>query len=450
MNRHPKTRRAKRAVAIAIALAIATLAVNFTGIGAESQVAGTYVPREIQAVTAFPESITFSLRGEAPFELERIELLYSIADDLTLHLATPPFEPGSEIDIQHDLRMQVNFVPVGVDVRYQWRLTGVDGTVAETEPETFMWKDDRFDWESVTNDQVTVFSYHGNEAFSHLILDTAQATIDRLRTDFAVNEVPPIRIWAYTSVDDFQGTQLKNSESWIAGTAYPEYHVIQAVLPEGDRYEVGRIVPHEISHQVLHQATRNPFNAPPVWLDEGLAVLNQEGGDEDYPALVHQAAEQGRLFSIPALISSQPLDAADAALYYAESLSVVQFVIDHFGAEKIAVLIDAYREGVSHDDAALRALGVDLEELDRLWKASLGYQGDRGQAGGITPETGNDGASLLASGALVMTIAAVAAIAAAMIVIRRSALPEESEESEEQQDLPMLMDRTSKARDQLI
>ncbi|MGH2688541.1 MAG: ATP-binding cassette domain-containing protein, partial [Actinomycetota bacterium] len=117
----------------------------------------------------------------------------------------------------------------------------------------------------------------------------------------------------------------------------------------------------------------------------------------------------------------RPLDAADAALYYAESLSVVQFVIDHFGEEKIAALIDAYREGVSHDDAALRALGVDLDELDRLWKESLGYQGDRGQAGGITPDAGNAGASLLASGALVMTVAAVAAIVAAVIVFRRSA-----------------------------
>ena len=56
----------------------------------------------------------------------------------------------------------------------------------------------------------------------------------------------------------------------------PALHVIMAVLPPGNYDEVGRVVPHEISHQVLHQATDNPFSRPPQWLNEGLAVYWQE------------------------------------------------------------------------------------------------------------------------------------------------------------------------------
>lgn len=392
------------------------------GFAADVQVAGLYEADKIEAVPSFPESITFSLEGAAPFDVERVELLYSLADNPTNYLATPQFESGDSIKIDHELDLLVNYIPVGVDVSYQWRLTGQDGSVVETEPRTFMWMDDRFDWQSVTNEQVTVYSYNGNDAFSELILESAQATIDRLRSEFGVDEVPPIRIWAYKSAEDFRGTQMTNSESWIAGTAYPQYHVILAVLPEGDEHEVERIVPHEISHQVLYQATKNPFNTPPIWLDEGLAVLNQDVGDEDFPALVQNAADEGRLFSVRALIASPPLEPADATLYYAESLSVVQFIIDHFGADKIAALIDAYRGGISHDDAAKQALGVDLDELDRLWKESLGYEGDRGQAGGIVPDRqdGDGGAWLLASGALVMACAAIVAIAVGVITIRRA------------------------------
>ncbi|MGH2533897.1 MAG: peptidase MA family metallohydrolase [Thermomicrobiales bacterium] len=400
----------------------------------EAQVANLYEPDANEATTRFPESIAFSLRGATPFELERVELLYSIADHSTLRMATPTFESGPTIDITHELDLVVNFIPIGVDVTYQWRLTGTDGSVAETETESFLWKDDRFDWQLVTNDQVTVYSYNGNDAFSDLILESAQGTIDRLRTEFGVDEVPPVRIWAYRSAEDFRGTQLSNSESWIAGTAYPQYRVILAVLPEGDRYEVERIVPHEISHQVLYEATRNPFNTTPIWLDEGLAVLSQEVGDEDFPALVQNAADRGRLFSVRALIASPPLDPADATLYYAESQSVVQFIIDHFGAEKIAALIDAYRLGISHDEAAERALGVDLDELDRLWKESLGYQGDQGQAGGISLglEGGDGGASILATGALVMTIAAFVAVVVGVVAIRRSRRAYDHGEEEEQ------------------
>ncbi|MGH2559760.1 MAG: peptidase MA family metallohydrolase [Thermomicrobiales bacterium] len=422
-------------VVLIIAAALLGFGWNIVGSTAafEAQVASTYSAAENEVTPHFPETITFSLQGETPFELERVELLYSIADNPTLRLATPPFESGSTIEISHNLNLLVNFIPVGVDVTYQWRLTGTDGSVAETEPRSFTWQDDRFDWQSVTNDQVTVYSYNGNEAFSGLILETAQGTVDRLRTDFGVEEVPPIRIWAYKSTEDFRGTQMSNSESWIAGTAYPQYHVILAVLPEGDKYEVGRIVPHEISHQVLYEATRNPFNSPPIWLDEGLAVLNQDAGDEDFPALVQNAADQGRLFSVRALIATPPLDPADATLYYAESLSVVRFIVDHFGADRIAALIDAYRLGISHDEAAERALGVDLTELDRLWKASLGYQGDRGQAGGVSLGSGgrDGGASLLASGVLIMAIAAVAAVVVGVVTIRRSRRTNEEEQDED-------------------
>ena len=68
--------------------------------------------------------------------------------------------------------------------------------------------------------------------------------------------------------------------------------------PEGGTREVGRVIPHEVSHQLLYQATKNPFNSPPTWLDEGLAVSNQESGNEDSPALLKDATEKGHLFSI--------------------------------------------------------------------------------------------------------------------------------------------------------
>ena len=46
--------------------------------------------------------------------------------------------------------------------------------------------------------------------------------------------------------------------------------------------DIRRAVPHEISHQVLHQATKNAFNSPPQWLDEGLATYWQETGRDRF------------------------------------------------------------------------------------------------------------------------------------------------------------------------
>lgn len=393
---------------------------------------GRFAPIRNEVVLDFPKTVNFALEGVADFDVRQVELLYSLAGDDTLNLATPDFTPGEEINVDHDLNTRVNFVPAGIDVTYHWRLTGDDGEIVETEPQTMLWQDERFNWTSISTNHVAVYTYHGNEAFSQSILDSAQRTIDRLLADFDVDQIDPVRIWAYNSRDDFQGTQLSNSESWIVGTAYPEYNVILAVLPLGDDAEIGRVVPHEISHQVLHQATANPFNHPPTWLDEGLAVMNQEGGDQDFPALVQDAAEDGRLFSVRALNAQFPYDPAGAALAYAESLSIVRFIVDYFGIEKLASLIAAYREGQTHDEAALEALGVDLDGLDQLWKQSLGYRGDQAQAGGQTNGSSDlgSGAHLLASGALFMGAAAVAAIAVGFVVMRRSRR-EQSELGEE-------------------
>jgi hypothetical protein len=175
-------------------------------------------------------------------------------------------------------------------------------------------------------------------------------------------------------------------------------------------------VPHEISHQVIHQAIENPYTGLPTWLDEGIAVTYQENGYSHFPDLVKNAADQGALFSVRALNSGFPFDGGGAQLGYAQSYSIVTFIKERFGDEALANLVSAYKNGVSHDEAAIGALGVDLTELDRLWKESLGYKGDDGTAG-VIDANGDDPSpwgELLASGALIWLIIAIAAILVAI------------------------------------
>ena len=373
--------------------------------------AGEVAVNNNEATTDFPDGVNFTLDVEGARKITRIELLYQAADLETLNLEVPEFQPRKHVTLSHHLDFRVNFEPSGIDITYRWRLTDDKGNTTETEPKTLLWSDNRFDWRSQSSHDVTVYGYRNNDAFDKLILDSAQSTVDRLKVEYGVESVTPIRIWVYNSKKDFSAAQQGNSSEWIAGTAYPQLHVILAILPEGNKGEVGRVIPHEISHQLLYQATMNPFNGPPTWLDEGLAVLVQDGGNEGFPAQVEDAAEKGRLFSVRALNSSFPYDPADAALAYAESLSIVRFIIDHFGGDKLAAVIAAYRDGVSHDEALMKGLSVDIDGLDRLWKESLDYPGDQPRGTGTT---GHDSrwtdffGTGLASGVLVILIALLA------------------------------------------
>lgn len=381
----------------------------------------------------FPTGMTFNLTATSPVPIVKAELLYTKAELETLHLNEAPIEAGTSIDISLPVDFRANFLPPGIDVTYRWRLTDEAGEVLETEPQAVTWEDSRFDWRSYATDQVTVYAYNGDDGFNESILESAQSTIDQLQADFTVERSRGIRIWVYSSKSDFQGSQAPNSQDWIAGTAYPELQVILAVLPTGNQSEVGRIVPHEISHQVLYQATRNPFNVPPTWFDEGLAVSAQASGNEDFPALVQRAADQGRLFSVRSLTSEFPYDPADASLAYAESYSIAQFIVDRWGNEGIAAVLDAYKLGVSHDEAFVTALGVDMSELDALWKESLGYEGDSGVTGGVTlDESGRSGWTSLIVDATAVILVIVAFISGVVMWRRIRRLPDDDDVSPNQ------------------
>jgi hypothetical protein len=366
------------------------------------------------ATASFPDGVTFDVKATSSAPIVKAELLYNKAALETLYLNQAKVDPSTSIDVSLPVDFRANYVPPGIDISYRWRLTDANGRTIETDPQVVTWEDTRFDWKQVTTDQVTVYYYTGDKEFAQTILDSAQSTIDRLQTNFSVERSRPIRIWVYDSKSDFQGSQAPNSQDWIAGTAYPELQVILAVLPDGNSREVGRIVPHEISHQVLYQATLNPFNVPPTWMDEGLAVSAQDNGNEDFSSLVERASQDGRLFSVRSLTSEFPYDPADASLAYAESYSIVQFILGRWGNDGIAKIIDAYKQGDSHDQALTAALGVDMTELDKLWKESLGYSGDRGVAGGTSSSTDSSGFDglILDGTSLILVLAVFASIVA--------------------------------------
>jgi hypothetical protein len=376
----------------------------------EPELAATFTATDASA--DFPAGITFSVEFETDEPIARAELFYTSDGDESLRLVTVPVTDPAVRSLSYFLDLRIYYYPPGIDMVFQWRLTGENGLTVQSQQSRAPWIDDRFEWQFLETDDVQVATYKGGEEFTQSILDSAQHAIDQIQADLGAELDQQVRIWAYATNDDFGGTKAPNSEQWSVGVAYPSLKVILAVLPPGDAAETGRVVPHEISHQVISQAIHNPFNRLPTWLDEGIAVSYQENGNSHFPAMVQQAADDGVLFSIMALNASFPYDGNQATLGYAQSFSIVNFIRETWGEDGLAELVAVYRQGVSHDEAAMHALGVDLAELDRLWKESLGYQGDRGI--GSTSEDNDRGGGflgeLLASGALIWVLIAMLAI----------------------------------------
>jgi Peptidase MA superfamily len=387
---------------------------------AATPVAGSAVVKRDEVKPDFPKGLTFTFEATATQPITRVDLLYRATIEETLSLSQPTVKPGTDVSLTQTVDLETAGVPPGIGLLYHWRIYEADGGLTETPEKPVAWTDTRFNWTTLQGQDVTVYAYNNDQSFNQAVLDRAEQTIASLATDFGARPKRPIRIWVYNSANDFSGALAPNSEPWIAGAAFPWYGLILAILPDGDMSEVARIIPHEMSHQVLFAATENPFGGTPAWLDEGLAVYNQIGGKTQYPAIVKLALAHDALPSIRALNGQFPYDTQQALVAYAESLSVVTFILDHWKQEGMAKLIAAFREGTTPDDAVKQALGVDLDQLNEQWRAWVAQQPAPG-AGIVGPfGEGDFGAGGPPPGALAMGAAALLAIVAGAVAARRT------------------------------
>lgn len=401
-----------------------------------------------EATPDFPVGITFALKATTESPVKYVELLYHVPGIKTLSTEIPSFPPGAtELDITHPVDLQAGQLPVGVDVIYRWRITDEDGNVSETPDQTTHYFDTRYDWTELEGPRVTVYTYDASPEFRQAILDSAEHTIDRLQNAYGILPTQRIRIWAYPNKDDFYGSLAPNSEPWIAGEAQPALFLIRAILPPDDTRELARVVPHEMTHQVTYQVTQNPFNYPPLWLNEGLAVYWQETGRDRFYSYALDLAKEGNIPPLRTLNGEFAYDSEGALNSYALSLSVVIYILDTFGDEGMANLLDAFKQGISYEDAVQQGLGVTFDELDAGWRAyiqekaqelaasgsTVTYFGDDGPA---PPTSAQDPLSLIAtaSGTLILGLVVLIALAAGAVTLLRSRRHHEDDDEDDGAD----------------
>jgi hypothetical protein len=387
-----------------------------------------------EAAPEFPVGITFSLQATTESPVKSVELLYHPPGIETLSVELPSIEPGTtELDITNPVDLQSGQLPVGIDVIYRWRITDEDGNVSETPDQTTQYFDTRYDWTELEGPRVTVYTYEASPEFRQAILDSAEHTIDRLENAYGILPTQRVRIWVYPNKEDFYGSLAPNSEPWIAGQAQPALYLISAILPPDDTRELDRVIPHEMTHQVTYQVTQNPFNYPPLWLNEGLAVYWQETGRDRFYSFALDLAKEGNIPPLRTLNGEFAYDSEGALNAYALSLSVVIYILDTFGDEGMTNLLAAFKQGISYDDAVEQGLGVTFEELDAGWRAYILEKANELEASGsaatlfgddgpAAPTSSQDPLSLIAeaSGTLIIGAAVLIALGASAITLLRS------------------------------
>ncbi len=323
----------------------------------------------------FRDHLTFNLEAESAAEIVEAELLYRVVGQIATSRNEANFTPGTEIEATYEID-QVDpstYFPPGTELQYWWKVTDAEGNELTTEKETLIYLDDRYAWQTLENERLTLYWYEGDEVFAQALFERANVALDTLENDVGVAIENPIRIFIYGNQEDLLGALRTSAQEWTGGVAFTEYGVVViGIMPRQLEWGLNAMT-HEMSHLIIHQATDNPFGDLPRWLDEGIAVYNenQDVLDDDFRPLFERAVENDELMTLRTLSSPFPADPMLANLAYGQSGAVVKYIIDTYGSDSMAELLTIFAEGELYDDALMQALGTDTDGLDNEFRASL-------------------------------------------------------------------------------
>lgn len=231
-----------------------------------------------------------------------------------------------------------------------------------------------YDWQIVHTEHFDVYFYAGSEDIAEAVGEIAeQANADYARVlDHELTAVIPII--TYASHNDFQQTNVSLSDIDEGVGGFTELFKNRVVIPfTGSYHDLRHVLYHELAHvfmfdivygglveSVVRQAYMNPV---PLWFAEGLAEHVSEGWDPEAEMILRDLTISDIVVPLDQLYGGY--------LVYKEGQSVLGFVAERYGPEKIAEIVRHLARTHSIDRALKESVGLDTRGLSDEWERWL-------------------------------------------------------------------------------
>ena len=319
----------------------------------------------------FPSALVFNIEAQSRNDIVKLRLHYQV-DRMNYAPITdegwPQFTLAPKVQTKWVWDMRKGSLPVGATVTYWWTIEDSTGDSLTTPSQKIRFDDLRYNWKKITSGQISLFWYQGNQSYVNQLIAGCQQALDRLAQDTGVYLTQPVSLYIYASSEDLRGAMVFPQE-WTGGVAFTEYGIIAIGIPANELdWGIGALA-HELGHMVTHQITFSPYGEIlPTWLDEGLAMYAEGKPDPYLESVLKKAIAQNNLISVQSLASPFSALPMEAYISYAESQSLVEFLIHNYGRDKMLSLLNLFKEGHTYDDALTHVYGFDQDGLDTSWQ----------------------------------------------------------------------------------
>lgn len=328
-----------------------------------------------EALASFPERVTFRLQLPHGSEAQEATLNYDVVQRTCI-------EAGSQVPVAvQDGHLEWTWImsrsgnpPPGTQLWWQWTWQDDRGKTFATPRQSIILADERFEWRTVRDQEkgIRLNWYRGDEV-GPLLLEAAVAGLERLETEMGIELQNEVTFYIYGEAEDMRQAVLY-VQDWAGGVAFDNYGTILIGVPPDRAAQWGReTVRHELAHLVLGQFGRSCLGGNrPTWLEEGLAVYAEGPPDEDTREDLRQGIEDGLFMPLRSLNGSFPADDARAGLAYSQSYSVVNYLLQTYGAQKLQALIQTLAQGLGYDEALQSVYGFNVDGLEEEWRRAIG------------------------------------------------------------------------------
>jgi Tol biopolymer transport system component len=230
-----------------------------------------------------------------------------------------------------------------------------------------------FNWSYLQSSHFDIYFYQGGQEMAYFAADHGERAYQKIQKDFRHEIGKRVPVILYNSHSHFQQTNviLERLEEGVGG--FTEFFKHRVVLPHTGSYEEYRhVLYHELTHAVMMDVLyggvvesllrRQYFFMPPLWFVEGLSEYESLGWDKNSDMFIRDATISGYL---------QPLQYVGGYMVYKQGQSVLKYIADKYGGEKLGEILSKARLHRNMEKALKSSIGMGVGELDEEWSKTL-------------------------------------------------------------------------------
>lgn len=181
-----------------------------------------------------------------------------------------------------------------------------------------------------------------------------------------------VKIFLFPDQESFVGTT--GQPEWSTGFADRDSQLFASrtiVTYKQEKDFFHGLLPHEISHLVLHDFLSG--RSVPVWFDEGIAQLQEASKSVEADRIMRFLVSRSGYIPFTLLMRMdirKEKDAGKVQIFYAQSLSVVEFLIRQYGSSAFGNFCRNLRDGKNVEEALRHAYTNrinTISELEQKW-----------------------------------------------------------------------------------